>query len=281
MSNYFTLAEAGQFTFFRIPKALFENIKYERISTDAKVLYGVLLDRMGLSVTNNWVDKMGHVYIYYTVESIEKLLQYKQDKIRKLFRERESVDLIERKQQGLGKPNKIYVKQFISDHGKTAVKATKNPQSASRKKQPCDYDKTVANNTELIKNNFSNTNSSINKADYDEMTDRIKKNIEYNILAERYSNDAIDEIVWIIVDVICGKCNCMKVGNSSFPHEVVKSRFLKLNAEHVEYVLDRLKQNTTKINNIKSYLITALYNAPATMDHYYQSEVNHDLYGTD
>lgn len=280
MNRYFKTNEAEQYTFYRIPKALFKDIRYKSISADAKLLYGILLDRMGLSITNHWTDKNDNVYIYYTVESIENLLGFKQDKIRKLFRELESADLLERKQQGLGKPNKLYVKTFISDYDKSVVRTTEKTLSVPREIPKCDYRKSVPNdteinNTELIKNNLS-----ISKADFDEMTDRIKQNIEYDILIQRYSPEAIDEVVGILVDAICGNCEKVQIGFAAFPHEVVKSRLLKLTAEHIEYVLDRLKQNTTKIYNIKNYLLASLYNATLTMDAFYQAEVNHDLYGT-
>lgn len=109
----------------------------------------------------------------------------------------------------------------------------------------------------------------------------ILENIEYDILrkdAGPYVED-LDEIVEIMVETVCAKRKYTRVAGSDFPHEVVKSRLLKLNCDHVRFVMDCMRQNTTKIRNIKQYLLAALFNAPTTMSNYYTSLVNHDMYG--
>lgn len=109
----------------------------------------------------------------------------------------------------------------------------------------------------------------------------ILENIEYDILrkdAGAYVED-LDEIVEIMVETVCAKRKYTRVAGSDFPHEVVKSRLLKLNCDHVRFVMDCMRQNTTKIRNIKQYLLAALFNAPTTMSNYYTSLVNHDMYG--
>ena len=109
----------------------------------------------------------------------------------------------------------------------------------------------------------------------------ILENIEYDILrkdAGPYVED-LDEIVEIMVETVCAKRKFTRVAGSDFPHEVVKSRLLKLNCDHVRFVMDCMRQNTTKIRNIKQYLLAALFNAPTTMSNYYTSLVNHDMYG--
>ena len=88
-----------------------------------------------------------------------------------------------------------------------------------------------------------------------------------------------DELVELVLDVVCTKRAATRTAGENMPEEVVKSRFLKLNAEHIQYVLDRMRQNTTEIRNIKQYLLAALYNAPLTMENYYAAQINHDLYG--
>lgn len=111
---YFYGQESEQFSFYRIPKALFSNPAFDDLSTDAKLLYGLLLDRMGLSVKNHWMDEQGRVFIYYTVESIMRDLHCGNQKAAKLLAELEKKHgLIERKKQGLGKPDIIYVKNFV------------------------------------------------------------------------------------------------------------------------------------------------------------------------
>lgn len=107
----------------------------------------------------------------------------------------------------------------------------------------------------------------------------IKANVEYDILTERYGAERMDEAVELMLEVVLSKRPYIRIAGDDFPREVVKSRFLKINSSHLEYVFDCIDKNTTKVGNIKAYLLAALYNAPATMDSYYRAEVNHDLYG--
>ena len=110
----------------------------------------------------------------------------------------------------------------------------------------------------------------------------ILENIEYDILVqnERMDRDRLNELVELMVDTVCSRRETIRIAGDDYPAEVVKSRFLKLNSSHNEYVLDRMRDNTTYVRNIKKYLLAALYNAPATIDSYYAALVNHDLYGS-
>ena len=108
----------------------------------------------------------------------------------------------------------------------------------------------------------------------------IRENVEYSILTERYGEQRMDETVELMLEVILSKRPYIRIAGDDFPKEVVRSRFLKINSSHVEYVFGCIDRNTTKVGNIKAYLLAALYNAPATMDSYYRAEVNHDLHGT-
>ena len=127
-----------------------------------------------------------------------------------------------------------------------------------------------------------------NRAGWDWMRDResyrelILENIEYDILVqnERLDRDRLDELVELMVDTVCSHREMIRIAGDDYPAEVVKSRFLKLNSSHIEYVLDRMRENTTYVRNIKKYLLAALYNAPATIDSYYTSLVSHDMYGS-
>lgn len=107
----------------------------------------------------------------------------------------------------------------------------------------------------------------------------IKENIEYDLLVLRYGRERLDEALELMLEVILSKRPYIRIAGDDFPREIVKSRFLKINSGHLEYVFDCIDKNTTKVGNIKAYLLAALYNAPATMDSYYRAEVNHDLYG--
>ena len=110
----------------------------------------------------------------------------------------------------------------------------------------------------------------------------ILENIEYDYLCrdDRLDRDMLNELVELMVDTVCSRRETIRIAGDDYPAEVVKSRFLKLDSSHIEYVLDRMRENTTYVRNIKKYLLAALYNAPATIDSYYASLVNHDLYGS-
>ena len=107
----------------------------------------------------------------------------------------------------------------------------------------------------------------------------LKENIGYDCMAYRYGKERLDETMELMLEVVLSKRPYIRIAGEDFPREVVKSRFLKINSGYLEYVFDCIDKNTTKVGNIKAYLLAALYNAPATMDSYYRAEVNHDLYG--
>ena len=116
---------------------------------------------------------------------------------------------------------------------------------------------------------------------YDEAREMVKENIEYKILIERYPAERIDEIVDIASEALCSKRSSFSLGKDTYPYELVKDRLLRLDGSHIEYILDCIDGNTTDIRNIKPYMLKTLINAPATMDSYYRTKVNHDLYGGD
>ena len=110
----------------------------------------------------------------------------------------------------------------------------------------------------------------------------ILENIDYDILTqdEKLDRDRLDELVELMVDTVCSNRKMIRIAGDDYPAEVVKSRFLKIGSSHIEYILERMRENTTYVRNIKKYLLAALYNAPVTMDSYYTSLVSHDLYGS-
>lgn len=109
----------------------------------------------------------------------------------------------------------------------------------------------------------------------------ILENIEYDCLRQNYPlyRDDLDEVVELIVETVCAKRKTTRIAGADFPHEVVRSRFLKLDSSHIEFVMDCLQKNTTEVRNMKQYLLTVLFNAPTTMSNHYTSQVNHDMYG--
>ncbi len=107
----------------------------------------------------------------------------------------------------------------------------------------------------------------------------IKENIDYDVLSQRLDKARLDDLVALMLETVCTARKVIRVARDDYPAELVKAKLLKLDSTHIEFVFDCLDENTTKIRNIKGYLLTALFNAPNTMDSYYSSLVNHDMYG--
>ena len=150
------------------------------------------------------------------------------------------------------------------------------------------YNQTNQNNTDLSYTNLINQSDSESEREMDAMEDAnaymeiIKENIEYDhhMKYGRWQDKGLyEELFEVICEIVCVKRKTVKIGGNDYPYELVKSKFLKLNSSHLEYVISCMQETTTKITNIKAYMVTALYNAPLTMNHYYQQEVQHDMYG--
>ncbi len=109
----------------------------------------------------------------------------------------------------------------------------------------------------------------------------IRENIRYDDFVQERPDDAgqLDEMVELMVEAVCSKKQSLRVAGNDFPQAVVKSRLLKLDDQHIRFVFDCLRENTTQVRNMKQYLLTVLYNAPVTMQNHYAAQVNHDLYG--
>ena len=347
--------ESEQFNFYRIPKVLFTDERFAKISVEAKVLYGLMLDRMCLSVKNGWIDEENRVYIYFKLEEVTECLNIGKDKCLKLFSEldvKSGIGLIQRKKQGLGKPAMIYVMNFTSnmtevktseieaednsvsaqpkteehrnnadckvlevrtsektkseirvgdnqENAKTAevltsenptsrvrhsteVLTSTKPKSALPENRSQEFGFSDSNDTNINNTDFNDTESILSnpfRVDRNSTEKSIKKNIEYDILINRHKKEDIDGIVNIMVDIVCSTKPYMFIAGEKIHTLYVSNKMLTLNSRHIEYVMDSLKNNTTKVHNIKSYLITMLYNAPSTMGHYYRAEVNHDMNG--
>lgn len=165
MSNFFYSHEADQFAFYQIPKELFINPIYSKVCTDAKLLYGLLLDRNSLSRKNNWIDNKNIVYIFFSREEAMELLNCKKELITKLFKQLKDADLIEEVRQGLGKANVIYVKKFIRTGGNAEVSQKfENPTSGEPKNELPVFRKSNGSNT-YFNNNKLNKSSSTTLTD--------------------------------------------------------------------------------------------------------------------
>ena len=289
MFDYFYGAQAEQFSFYRVPKVLFTREQFKQLSAEAKILYGIMLDKLDLSVKNKWVDEKGRVYIIYTIEQIMEDMNCADQKATKLLDELEKkCGLIERKRQGLGKPNLIFVKNFITGvEGSmmARIQNRENHDSGAVNITIADYPKSRGINT-----NHNNTeNNDINPIrsgfDEDGMCERneyeryFRESLSIDVLLRENlgEEETILGILDLMVDVCCSKRSVIRIAGEDKPLAVVKSRFMKLNAEHIRYVLKCLSENTTRVRNIRQYLLTALYNAPATIRPFYQAWVNNDM----
>ena len=282
--DYF-YGQAGKlFSFYRIPKALFQEQRFQNLSTDAKTLYGILLDRMSLSVKNEWFDKQGRVFIIFTIEDVKRALCCADNKATKLLRELENFGLIERKRRGLGKPSLVYVKNFSSDLSNERVQNRENHESGSPKNACQDSPKSRCNKNKKSKTERNNTNPILSD-ELEKMKNRklleeyFSRSLEIELLLRLYPDDedTIYQIVDLLVDTCDSKRNLIRIAGDDKPAEVVLSRLKKLNADHIRFILDCLAANTSPIRNMKQYLLAALFNAPTTIQLYYQNKVNHDL----
>ena len=294
--DYFYGQQAEMFSFYRVPKVLFTDERFWNISTDAKLLYGILLDRMNLSAKNGWMDEAGRVYIIFTIDEIKGSIGCAEKKAVKLLDELErKCGLIERKRQGLGKPNLIYVKNFVDNsvdnHVEGQLLNCQNDNSGTVKNTTLELSKAQGNNTDTIYTDYSDTDpflsSDFQGREIEGMTVREQyrlyfvEQLEYEILKTRhpYDIDILEEILELIVDTVCTNRKMIRIASDDKPAEVVKSRFMKLNSEHISFVLDCLKENTTNVRNMRQYLLAAIYNAPLTIGCYYDSKVRHDMSG--
>lgn len=281
--DYFYEEQSESYSFYRIPKMLFTEEIFENLSTDAKVLYGLLLDRISLSRENGWLDDAGRVYVYYTIRSVKKSMRCANTKACGLLKELDEFGLIERKKQGLGKPTIIYVKDFTRFRKAELLDSGKQnsviPQTGT-----LDIRKAEPNKTEINKTEISKTNPILSGADKD-LDEResyrkyLYSQLDMEILYDRYPYDGetLDAITDLMLDVICSKRKTIRIAGDDKPVGVVKSQFLKVNSMHIEYVMDCMKKNPAKVRNIKQYLLAAIYNAPLTMQSYYQAWVNNDM----
>ena len=282
--DYF-YGQAGKlFSFYRIPKALFQEQRFQNLSTDAKTLYGILLDRMSLSVKNEWFDKKGRVFIIFTIEDVKRTFRCADNKATRLLRELEEFGLIERKRRGQGKPCLVYVKNFSSESSKESVKNRDNDDSCGSKIACQDPVKSRGikkkeNKTEMNNTNLILSDESEKMKNRELLEEYFSRSLEMDLLLRLYPDDedTLYQIVNLLVDTCATNRKLLHIAGDDKPAEVVRSRFMKLNADHILFVLKCLAENSNPIRNMKQYLLASLYNAPTTMQLFYQNQTNHDL----
>ena len=386
--KYFEGQDAEQFSFYRIPKQLFTVSYFKGLSSDAKILYGLMLDRISLSVKNHWFDEENRAYIYFSIDDVMELLGCGKNKAIKCMKELDvetGIGLTQKRRQGFGKTNMIYVKTFLvesqaaeqtsvteqeadssgenkaypgiaveenchneaekkesnidsvaSSHEKrisdympesemTTEKSQKqtndgaspdtevynvnlmkfhNQTSRSPENKPLEVYISNPNNTEYNKTEYSDLKSYrilsgdtmfTGDRDIDEIRCNhgnigdshevgeiyalVRENIDLDdlLIAREQDRDLILEIYSLIVEMLSCRSEEIVISSNRYPTEIVRSRFLKLRYDHVVYVMDCLEKSTSKVKNIRKYLLAALFNAPATIDGYFRAEVRHDM----
>ena len=301
--NYFYGTEADQFSFYRIPKALFTDSYFKDLSSDAKILYGLMLDRMSLSIKNQWFDDKNRAYIYFSIEDIMELLNCGRNKAIKSMRELDDetgIGLIEKRRQGFGKVLEKFKKQtsveneestevYNSNFMKSQNQTSRSPENKLQEVYISNPNNTNLSDTEMNDNKSNHIisvdekrfDSDNRSEDYQAYENLVKETIDYESLEVTHHDDMrqVDEIVNLIVETVMCKNDKILIASNWYPASLVKKKFLMLTYSHIEYVLHCMSGNTTKVKNIKKYLLAALFNAPSTMNGYYQAEVNHDMPG--
>ncbi len=423
--DYYYGSQADQFSFIRIPRALLKDDAFAPLSIPAKLLYGLLLDRMGLSMKNGWFDGKNRVYIIYQIAEIQEDLGLSKKKAMDYLNELEKFGLVEKKRRGLGLPSILYVKSFLidrdfsrpddeaedtmetsgSDHFRTSVSdagtdgtsrsadsgtsaddsdvcgiagSAPTDTSEMRNEEENDTNETVpttetgetagipavqqavfrpvretgrplsgGNHPEISRsvetgtsrsaemgtsrgaemgtsrgadmgtsrgaeiapqevpereplknyininyNNISKTDrsnriqSANSTAECDSMADWIRariqlieKNIGFQNLLNKYHHEQelVQGIRDLILEVVLTRSDTVLIASDQYPAELVRMKFLKLDYSHIEYVIDCFLSNTTRVKNIKKYLLAALFNAPSTISGYYTAEAHHDM----
>ena len=321
--EYYSSRESEQFTFYRIPKALFTDPAFFSLSTDAKLLYGLMLDRIGLSVRSGWVDEQDHVYIYFTQGEIMDQLHCGHNKAIRLLKELDQdIGLIRRRRQGLGKPDRIYVMNFTTGtDNQLSENRTSDDPDTDDKHHSCIPKEEMQNShngtsglqmsengtsgypvcgvpevpkEERIKNDINNIYMSDTDLIYPSRqevqeqepqmdgTDGFNSEFYQQVLRGRWgylslldnhSREEVNGLITLGADVLASKQETIRIGGQDLPKGDVATRLYSLDFTHIDYVLECMHRNTTPVRNMRSYLLTALYNAPATIDSYYANQV--------
>ncbi|MBR3396930.1 MAG: replication initiator protein A [Lachnospiraceae bacterium] len=291
MNDYLYDVDEAQYSFVRVPKLLLQHEAYQRISSEAKLLYSLLLDRVGLSHKNGWRDKQNRIYIIYPIAEVMEEMNCGKNKAVQLLDELEQkAGLIKRKRQGLGKPNLIYVKSFfrtVDNFGERHFLKFENQTSGGLNIKPQEVSESNPTNTDNKKTDINQTDLSFlpgreskrNDA-YAQYEAYFREELEIPILIQgnRSEKETLEGILDLLAETCSSKRKTIRIAGDDKPIEIVKNRLMKLNSLHIQYVLDCLKENTTYVRDMKQYLLTTLFNAPVTIDSYYQARVNYDMH---
>mgnify|MGYP000547524432 CR=1 FL=1 len=316
--DYFYGNEAEQFTFYRIPKILITSPHFKKISDSAKLLYGLMLDRMSLSIRNGWLDDDNRAYIFFTTNDVMEQMCCGTEKATKMLTELDSekgIGLIERVKQGQGKPAIIYLKKFYEledtarstklseiesqDFQESKVKTFENRktrlseiESLEFRKSKCNYNNinnTDINNTDINyiypinQDNYNIQNSDTQTEEewidrYTKTVDEIKTQIDYDYLINHAERDIVDEVVNIMAEVMTVYRPKYKIEGDFIEYNAVVNKFRQITAQKLEICLLAYSRKIQRIKNPKAYWISTLYNIPLTSGIVLQNMINSDIY---
>jgi hypothetical protein len=321
---------------------MFTEERFKGLSCEAKVLYGLMLDRMSLSTKNEWLDEEGKVYIVFPLSDIRELIQCSKQTAVNLVHEldtEQGIGLIEKSRPGLGKANVFYVKNFMApierernndientlsnteeprkpdstkksknwtsggqeirpqevqklDHQKSKNWTSGSPENRLQEVQKLDPNKTEYNKTE--KSETQSINQSGDTAVpgvfvppteidvIDGIRNYVRERVDYQSFQgeDEDAREEVDELVEMIVDVLrMPDTAVLRINGNEMPAVLVKEHYYKIRRDHIDYVRWTMRNNYRKVNNIRAYMLTALYNSVLTIGHYYQAEANYDVFG--
>lgn len=297
--DYYYGVEAEQFTFVRVPKVLFSDKEhFGGLSNEAKLLYGLLLERMSLSRKNNWIDKHNRVYIIFPIEEIEKSLDVGHEKALNLLKElddQSGIGLVKKKRRGLGLPSILYVKNFIV---KREQNADRVPTSRSLKSRLLEVRNSDSNNIDINNTDMSYTyDQSINLPrtdfqnfspgadglidgiDRNTVVEEVKKQIDYDCLISHPDSSVVqmaEEIKDLMVDVLCGERSVVSEGKR-VSEETARAAYRKITYEHIQYVMKSLVSYPDKISRIDRFLTASLFNSVYTLTNSTFARFEHDM----
>lgn len=254
-------------SFIVVPKDLF-GARYNNVSAEAKLLYGLLSDRSKLSEKNGdaWLDQNKEYFIYYPLTEITERFGCGHDKASRLLRELESAGLIQRTRQGLGKPYRLVVKPI--------VQIAKNSNSTMLKSSDLECGDIAENNT--YENNLDNNTESTLWMNKKTIEQQIKENICYDVLSTEVDLKTLDSIVEVIVQTLCSSAKTIRISGQEQSMLVVRHQLMALNDMHLRYVIDRIALAECVIISPKGYILRHLFYADQEMDIYYASRVAQD-----
>ena len=253
----------------RLVKALFSEPEFKALSTDARLLYGLLLDRMQLSLKNGWMDEDGRVYIFFTVGSIMEALACGNKKAGQLLAElddRKGIGLISRVRQGMGRPDRIYVHKCITEEmSKRHVMKCQKDTSGDVEITCHDMSEGHTNKTDINKTEKKETDPiesyPSDGMDRDGYLKLFEESLSLDALRHDfpYRRDQLEEIKELLAETCSSRKAVIRIAGDERPAEEVRKRLMGLTGEHVRYVLESLNETTSRVRNIRQYLLTALY----------------------